>query len=74
MNRDTFEGNWRQIRGEIKRRWGRLTDDDLAEIAGRREVLLGKLQELYGLARETAERELEKLRDFTVDADSAARK
>lgn len=74
MNRDTLEGNWRQIRGEIKRRWGRLTDDDLAEIAGRREVLLGKLQELYGLARETAERELEKLRDFTVDADSAARK
>ncbi len=74
MNRDTLEGNWRQIRGEIKRRWGRLTDDDLIEIAGRREVLLGKLQELYGLARETAERELEKLREFTLDADSAARK
>lgn len=74
MNRDTLEGNWRQIRGEIKRRWGRLTDDDLVEIAGRREVLLGKLQELYGLARETAERELEKLRESTVDADSAARK
>jgi uncharacterized protein YjbJ (UPF0337 family) len=58
MNRDTMEGKWKQMRGKMKERWGKLTDDDWDTIAGRRDQFLGKLQERYGYSREEAEREL----------------
>jgi uncharacterized protein YjbJ (UPF0337 family) len=59
MNWDQIEGKWKQLRGEMKEKWGRLTDDELDVIAGNRDKLLGKIQEKHGLSREQAERELE---------------
>lgn len=59
MNRDTMAGNWKQFRGRIQEKWGKLTNDDLDEIDGRREQLVGRLQELYGRERDELEREVE---------------
>jgi uncharacterized protein YjbJ (UPF0337 family) len=58
MNKDMFEGNWKQLRGKVKEQWGKLTDDDLNVINGRREQLAGRLQERYGLARDAAEQQI----------------
>ncbi|HWP93042.1 MAG TPA: CsbD family protein [Thermodesulfobacteriota bacterium] len=52
-----IEGNWEQLKGKVKEKWGRLTDDDLDVIEGKRDQLVGKLQEKYGFSRERAERE-----------------
>jgi len=60
MNKDVFEGKWKQIRGEAKAWWGKLTDDDLDRAGGKIEVLAGLLQEKYGYTREHAENEIEK--------------
>ena len=54
MNKDQFEGKWKQVKGRAKQKWGKLTDDDLDEIRGRQEVLVGKIQERYGHGREAA--------------------
>ncbi len=59
MNWDQIEGKWKQFKGSVRQQWGQLTDDDLEYIAGRRESLVGKLQERYGLAREAAEKKAE---------------
>ena len=59
MNEDTLKGQWNQVRGHLRKQWGRLTDDDLDQIKGSRDILLGKLQEYYGKNREENERELE---------------
>ena len=53
------EGNWKQMRGRVKERWGKLTDDDLTAIAGRPDQLEGMIQDRYGYARERARREIE---------------
>lgn len=58
MNKDTLKGDWTLIKGKLKEKWGKLTDDDLTEINGKREQLLGKIQKRYGLAKEKAEQEL----------------
>ncbi|MGZ5586048.1 MAG: CsbD family protein [Methylobacter sp.] len=58
---DQIEGNWKQFKGKIKETWGDLTDDELDQIAGKRDVLLGKIQERYGMEKDEAER---RLRDF----------
>jgi len=57
MNNDVLKGKWMQMKGEVRRQWGKLTDDDVAQIEGSSETLIGKLQERYGYAREQAERE-----------------
>jgi uncharacterized protein YjbJ (UPF0337 family) len=59
MNWDQVKGNWKQVKGTIKAQWGRLTDDELDEINGEREKLIGKIQERYGIAREEAEKQVE---------------
>jgi uncharacterized protein YjbJ (UPF0337 family) len=59
MNWDTIQGNWKQIAGKVKEKWGKLTDDDLTAIAGKRDQLAGKLQQRYGYARDQAEKELD---------------
>ena len=69
MNADTLKGQWHQVKGEIKTQWGKLTDNDLDQISGQSEKLIGKLQERYGYARDRAEKEL---RDFQIDADREA--
>ena len=58
MNWDRIEGNWKQVAGKAKLQWGKLTDDDLDVIAGRRDVLAGKIQERYGIAKDEAEKQL----------------
>ena len=60
MNRDIIEGNWKELKGTVKERWGKLTDDDLDKIAGKRDKLIGSLQKAYGYQKEDAERELGK--------------
>lgn len=53
MDWNQLEGNWKQVKGKIREKWGDLTDDDLAKIQGNREQLEGKLQERYGKSKET---------------------
>jgi len=59
MNWDTAQGNWKQMTGKVKQQWGKLTDDTLIEIAGKRDQLVGKIQEAYGIERDEAERQVE---------------
>ena len=61
MNRDILEGKWRQIRGQVKTQWGKLTDDELDEIEGNVDLLVGKIQEKYGQTRAEIERDLDML-------------
>ncbi|EIJ36448.1 CsbD family protein [Thiothrix nivea] len=56
MNMDQIAGNWTQLKGKIKEQFGKLTDDDMTEIEGKAEVLVGKLQERYGITREEAQK------------------
>ena len=58
MNGDILEGSWKQLKGNVQKQWGKLTDDDLALIEGQRTVLAGKIQEHYGLAVDQAEEQL----------------
>jgi uncharacterized protein YjbJ (UPF0337 family) len=59
MDWNRLEGDWKQLRGRVKQRWGKLTDDDLTAISGRRDQLEGKIQERYGYARSQARKEIE---------------
>lgn len=58
MNWNTVEGNWTQMRGEVKRQWGKLTNDELDEISGNFDKMVGKIQAQYGISREEAERQV----------------
>ena len=55
MNWDVIEGDWKQFKGLVKQKWGKLTDDNLDIIAGRREQLAGRLQQTYGITKDQAE-------------------
>jgi uncharacterized protein YjbJ (UPF0337 family) len=55
MNWHQIEGKWKQFKGSARQRWGRLTDSDLDVIGGKKDVLIGKIQERYGIAKEMAE-------------------
>jgi len=57
MNWDELEGKWKQYKGQVREKWGKLTDDDIHVIAGRREQLVGRLQERYGIAKQEASRQ-----------------
>ena len=59
MNWDQIKGNWKQLKGEARRRWGKLTDDEVDQAAGQREKLVGKIQERYGIAREEAQKQVD---------------
>jgi uncharacterized protein YjbJ (UPF0337 family) len=59
MNRDILEGKWAQMSGKAKSKWAKLTDDDMQLISGKRDVLVGKLQERYGHAKDAAEKEVD---------------
>jgi len=59
MNWDQVTGKWMQFKGQVKQKWGKLTDDDLDVIAGKRDQMCGKLQERYGYAKEQAEKEVD---------------
>ena len=59
MNWDTIEGQWKQFKGRAKQAWSKLTDDDLANLNGKREELAGKIQERYGIKKQEAERQID---------------
>lgn len=69
MNQDQAVGKWQQAKGKIKQQWGKLTDDDLTVLEGRRDQLAGKIQERYGIAKEEAERQVREFRDRNRDLD-----
>lgn len=58
MNWDIVEGNWKQFKGKVKEQWGNLTDDQLDQIAGKRDQLLGSIQESYGLSKDEVEKQV----------------
>jgi uncharacterized protein YjbJ (UPF0337 family) len=66
MNADTFKGQWMQLKGRVREQWGKLTDDDVDQIQGRAEQLIGRLQSRYGIERDEAQRQFDAWR-----ADSA---
>ena len=59
MNWDQIAGKWKQLTGSAKAEWGKLTDDDIAQAAGEREKLVGRVQERYGVVKEEAERQVD---------------
>lgn len=59
MNENTLKGEWKQIKGSVKQKWGELTDDDLDQVEGSRDKLVGRIQERYGHAQDYAEREVD---------------
>lgn len=67
MNWDQIKGNWTQLKGKVKEKWGKLTDDDLTVVEGKRDQLVGILQERYGVKKEQAEKELDQfIQSFKV--------
>jgi len=58
MNWDRIEGNWKQFKGSALQQWGKLTDDQLDVVAGKRDLLLGKIQEAYGITQDETEKQL----------------
>ena len=67
MNRDVFEGNWKQLKGKIKQAWGDLTDDELDRVEGQYDEFVGLIQEKYGWEREEAERQIDRVLDSSWD-------
>lgn len=59
MNKDTVEGKWHEYAGKIKEKWGKLTDDDLTELKGKKEALSGKLQTYYGYSKDQVKKEVD---------------
>jgi len=68
MNKDTVEGNWKQLKGKVKEQWGKLTDDDFDVIAGKRDQLVGRIQERHGISRDEAERQVKDWEGRNPDA------
>lgn len=58
MNWDRATGDWKQLKGKVKQKWAKLTDDDLTYVDGKRDELLGRIQERYGIAKDQAEKQL----------------
>lgn len=63
MNRDILKGQWTQLKGKIREQWGKLTDDEVDQMQGNAEMLIGKIQERYGRSREQAEQEVNRWMD-----------
>ena len=59
MNWDQLEGDWKQMKGAVKEKWGKLTDDDLTVVQGKAQALAGRLQERYGITKEEAQRQMD---------------
>ncbi|KAJ9432772.1 MULTISPECIES: CsbD family protein [Enterobacterales] len=63
MNEDRISGNWKQFKGKVKEKWGDLTDDDMTVVEGKRDQLVGKIQERYGYEKDRAEKEVKEWED-----------
>jgi uncharacterized protein YjbJ (UPF0337 family) len=77
MNWDQLEGKWKQYKGQAKEKWGKLTDDDLDVVDGRRQQLVGRIQERYGIAKDAAEKQADEfvkaLQEERTEAEKAHR-
>jgi uncharacterized protein YjbJ (UPF0337 family) len=76
MNWDQIEGKWKQMKGSAKQQWAKLTDDDLTFISGKKDELIGKIQERYGISREEAQRQADawsRVAEAEIDAETRAR-
>jgi uncharacterized protein YjbJ (UPF0337 family) len=72
MNKDIFEGKWKEMRGQVKGWWGKLTDDDLEKAAGKSDQLIGLLQQKYGYTKEHAEAEFSRrVKEYEADIKKA---
>jgi uncharacterized protein YjbJ (UPF0337 family) len=69
MNWDSVEGKWKQFKGTVKQKWGKLTDDDLDVIAGKQDQLVGKIQERYGITKEEAKKQID---DWNPETSAAS--
>jgi uncharacterized protein YjbJ (UPF0337 family) len=58
MNWDRIEGNWKQLKGSVREQWAKLTDDHIEAVAGKRDLLVGKIQEMYGITKEETEKQV----------------
>lgn len=67
MNWDTIEGNWKQFKGKIRAKWGKLTDDQIDVIGGKRTQLAGKIQEAYGIGKDEAEEQIKQFEEANRD-------
>ena len=75
MNWDLIEGKWKHSMGKVKAKWGKLTDDDMTVINGKKEQLVGRLQERYGIAKDAAEKQVDEFtKSFTHDDAAKAAK
>jgi uncharacterized protein YjbJ (UPF0337 family) len=74
MNWEQLSGHWTQFKGKVRERWGKLTDDDLDVIAGKREQLVGKIEQRYGIAREAAEKQVKEFASTIEKAASEAQR
>ena len=70
MNWDQVEGKWKQYSGKLEVKWGKLTDDDLTTISGKRDQLVGKLQERYGMAKDQAEKQIDEFTRSLSDSNA----
>ncbi len=70
MNTDRAEGKWKQMKGSLKSRWGKLTDDDLDVIEGQKDQLVGKIQERYGIAKDEAQKQVDEWNRVNRDAEN----
>jgi len=73
MNTDILKGKWLQVKGDVRQWWGKLTDDDLDVIAGKRDQLAGKIQERYGVTREEAQKQIDSWNPEASSANQPAR-
>ena len=74
MNRDILAGKWKELKGSVKEKWGKLTDDELDQAAGRFEQLSGLIQQRYGYAKDRAERELDQFIESRNDRIESTRR
>jgi uncharacterized protein YjbJ (UPF0337 family) len=72
MNWDTIEGNWKQITGKAREKWGKLTDSDFETVAGKRDQLVGRIQERYGIAKDEAGRQADEWAKALKDEEKAS--
>jgi uncharacterized protein YjbJ (UPF0337 family) len=70
MNNDRAEGKWKQMKGSLKSRWGKLTDDDLDVIEGQKDQLVGRVQERYGIAKDEAQKQVDEWNRVNRDTEN----
>lgn len=70
MNWDRIEGNWKHLKGNVREKWGKLTDDHIDVVAGKRDKLVGRIQEVYGISRDEANRQISEFADSMQEVTS----